>query len=171
MIYIDCGFYVGKALEYYAPFMDKDTELHIFEPNPKVDVVKSMERFPFKKMTWHKEAVWIKDGTAMFNVEERADAARLQQVRRSLGQSVKVKTIDFSKFIADLPEDKIICSMDIEGAEYPVLRKMIDDDTAKRLTLLDIEFHDRLIKNEDEASSAALRRRLEAQGVLVKLKI
>lgn len=170
MIYIDCGFYAGKALEYYAPFMDENTEVHVFEPNPKIDVKAHMERFPFL-MIWHEAAVWIKDGIAMFDIEEREDAARLRKVRKSLGKTVKVKTVDFSKFVADLPDDKIAISMDIEGAEYPVLRKMIKDGTAKKITLLDIEFHDRLLTDEDAGTSSALRRELETLGVLVKLKI
>lgn len=170
MIYIDCGFYAGKALEYYAPFMDKGTKVYAFEPNPLIDMKKMTERFPFK-IEHIPAAVWIKDGTAMFNLEERADAARLQKVRKSLGKTVKVKTIDFSKFVADLPDDNIVISMDIEGAEYPVLRKMLKDGTAKKITLLDIEFHSRLLKTEDEGSSSELRRQLEREGVLVKLKI
>lgn len=171
MIYIDCGFYAGKALEYYAHFFDKDTTVYIFEPNPNIPVEAHIDRFPDLNIIWKKQAVWTEDGKAMFSTGEREDAARLTDVRKSPGEEVEVETIDFSKFVADLPDDKITVSMDIEGAEYPVLRKMLEEGTAQKITLLDIEFHDRLLTDEDPASSSLLRRTLEAEGILVKLKI
>lgn len=170
-IFLDCGYYIGKALDYYAPLMDESWKVYVFEPNTKLDVEESLKRFPFKA-EWIKKAVWTEDGEAEFSLDGREDAAHLTDVRTSLDKKIKVKTLDFSKFVADLPKDAtIICSFDIEGAEFPVLRKMIADGTAQRISVLDIEFHNRLLKEEDEASASLLRRELEGLGVLVKLKL
>lgn len=171
-IFIDAGYYVGKALEYYAPFLDNTWMVYAFEPNEELNVEETMKAFPFK-VNWIKKAVWIQEGKMNFKLGERNDSSHLEAVRGSDNTpTITVDCIDFSEFIAELPEDStIIVSMDIEGAEYPVLRKMIKDQTVKRIKLLDLEFHHRLLTGEDEASSSLLRRELEGEGVLVKLKL
>lgn len=170
-IFLDCGYYVGKALEYYTPLMDDTWTVYAFEPNESLEVERTIQRFPFK-VNWIKKAVWTEDGTTKFRLAGRNDASHISEIRTSTDPEIEVETIDFSRFVAELPEDAIIvCSMDCEGAEYPVLRKMLKDGTAKRLKLLDIEFHQRLLTGEDEASTSLLRRTLEGEGVLVKLKL
>lgn len=170
-VFIDAGFYRGKALDYYAPFLDDTWEVYAFEPNIRLNAEQVTKKYPFP-ITFMDKAVWTENGVVEFRLDAREDASRLEAVRTSDQEKFYVPAIDFSKFIAEFPEDAIIvCSMDIEGAEYPVLRKMLADKTAQRITLLDIEFHDRLLTEEDEASSSALRRALEGEGVLVKLKI
>lgn len=170
-IFIDVGYYVGKALDYYAPLMDETWEVYVFEPNLELDVEESLKRFPFKA-TWIKAAAWTEDGEVEFRLGGRNDASHIDTIRESTDRKVIVPCIDFSKFVAELPEDAtIVCSFDGEGAEFPVLRKMLTDRTAQRISLLDIEFHHRLLTTEDEASASSLRRELEGEGVLVKLKL
>lgn len=168
--FLDCGYYTGKALEYYAPFLDDSWTVYVFEPNEELDVGESLKRFPFK-VNWVKKAIWTEDGEVKFRLGNRNDASHIDMIRDSVDRLITVPSIDFSKFIAELPDATIVCSMDIEGSEYPVLRKMLTDGTAKRIALLDIEFHHRLLENEDEASSSLLRRELEREGILVKLKL
>lgn len=170
-IFIDAGFYVGKALEYYAPFIDNSWTVYAFEPNPGLDVETSAERFPFK-IEFIRKAAWLHDGKVGFRLSGRTDAPHIDRIRASTDEKITVPCIDFSKFVADLPPDAIIiCSMDIEGAEFLVLRKMLEEKTIKRLTLLDVEFHHRLMPKEEGIDAAFLRRKIEEQGVLVKLKL
>ena len=168
-IFIDAGFYVGHALDYYAPLMDKDWLVYAFEPNPNLEVERSAARFPFE-VQFIKKAVWTEDGEMEFALGGRDDASHIKELRATTDKTIKVPCIDFSKFVKELPDTTIICSMDIEGAEFPVLEKMLKDDTAKKLNVLDIEFHHRLLdKPADDASR--LRIALEHEGVLVKLKL
>lgn len=170
-IFLDCGYYAGKALEYYAPLMDDTWIVYAFEPNEKLNVEESIKRFPFQ-VNWIKKAVWTKTGKVEFRLTGHDNASHIDSIRGSTDEKITVPCIDFSKFVAGLPKDAtIICSFDAEGAEFPILRKMIKDDTAKRISVLDIEFHHRLLPNEDGASASLLRRELESQGVLVKLKL
>lgn len=172
-IFIDAGYYVGKALDYYAPFLDSGWLVYVFEPNEELNVEESLRAKDLPcDVHWFKKAVWTEDGEIEFRLTGRNDASHIDSMRESIDPKITVPTIDFSRFVAELPKiATIVCSMDIEGAEYPVLRKMLADGTAKRLSLLDIEFHHRLLDTEDEASSSALRRELEGEGVLVKLKL
>lgn len=170
-IFIDAGYYIGKAMEYYAPFLDNTWTVYAFEPNTNMDVEESIKRFPFN-VEWIKKALWTEDGEKEFVLTGRNDASHLSSVRTSTDEKVTVPVINFSKFIADLPDDATICiSMDIEGAEYPVLRKMIEDKTISKVDLLDIEFHHRLLPNETDSTSSDLRQTIERLGVLVKLKL
>lgn len=172
-IFLDVGYYQGKALDYYAPLMDGTWKVYVFEPNEELDVWGSIhnKHYPFS-VTWIKKAVWTEDGEVEFRLTGRNDASHIDSIRTSTDKKITVPCVDFSRFVAELPEDAtIVCSFDAEGAEFPVLRKMIKDGTAQRLSLLDIEFHHRLLLNEDGASASALRQQLEGLGVLVKLKL
>lgn len=169
--FLDVGYYAGKALDYYAPLMDNTWKVYVFEPNLELDVGESLKRFPFEA-EWIKKAAWTEDGEVEFRLTGRNDASHIDGIRASTDRKVTVPCLDFSKFVAELPEDAtIVCSFDGEGAEFPVLRKMIKDRTIQRISLLDIEFHHRLLPNEDPASASLLRRELESEGVLVKLKL
>lgn len=55
----------------------------------------------------------------------------------------KVEAIDFSKWVLEnfTEEDFIILKMDIEGSEYKVLPKMIEDGSIKFINNLIIEWH------------------------------
>lgn len=168
-IFLDCGYYAGKALDYYAPLMDDKWVVHAFEPNPLLTVDTS--RFSFS-VNMHRDAVWVKNGQVRFTTQERHDAAYINKSRGSTAQAVLVPCIDFSQFVAELPEEAtIVCSMDIEGAEFEVLRKMIKDGTAQRISLLDIEFHHRLSSKHTPEDANELIRTLQSLGVLIKLKI
>lgn len=168
--FIDCGFYVGKALDYYAPFLDDSWSVWAFEPNITLDVENSLEHFPFL-VRWLPAAVWTEDGMLDYTVGGREDAAHITAMQ-PVEPTTRVPCIDFSRFIKELPPAEVlVVSMDIEGCEFPVLSKMLAEGTHKRITLLDIEFHHRIIEERTEADASQLRRQLERDGVLVKLKV
>ena len=172
-IFIDCGYYRGKALEYYAPFMDETWEVIAFEPRADLGVQSSFERSPFD-IEWYQIAVWTENGDIDYVIPNREDSAHILKDRGVAENEVikKVSSIDFSQFVDSLPEEAtIVVSMDIEGAEFPVLKKMIKDGTIERISLLDIEFHHRLIPGMTREDSDHLRREIEVRGTLVKLKL
>lgn len=170
--FIDCGFYVGKALEYYAPFLDNSWEVIVFEPNETLEVEESIKRFPFT-VQWFKQAVWTHDGETDFVIGGRHDASYLAELHGDVPEiATTVSCIDFSRFIKELPKDStVVVSMDVEGAEFPILEKMLQDGTAQKINLLDIEFHHRIIESKGEPDASRLRIALEGEGVLVKLKL
>jgi hypothetical protein len=79
-----------------------------------------------------------------------------------------VESIDFSKFLGGL-EGSIYVKMDIEGAEYEVLRQLIKDGNIKKIKELHIEFHHNVFKSESEASTNELIDRIKEAGVLITL--
>lgn len=171
MIFLDCGFYSGYALRKWidAQAVDDSWTIYAFEPNPGYPLKHRLDTFP--PINLIRKAVWIKDGTVNFHIGGRDDSA---SVAGTSGHSdfitKRVKCIDFSKFVSELPDDYIVCSMDIEGAEYQVLEKMLQDKTIDKINELDIEFHHRLMPDKDDDDSRELITQIRMRGVNVRLK-
>ncbi len=169
-IFLDCGFYVGNVTKSYLDkkIINDDWLMYAFEPNPITDA-----KEVHKNINLIEKAVWINNGQKMFKVGGRFDAGHLKGTTScGLKDFGLVETIDFSEFVENLPvSKKIICSMDIEGAEYRVLEKMIRKDTINRINLLDIEFHHRFMADYTSIESQKLIDELEKIGVKVKLKV
>jgi FkbM family methyltransferase len=58
-------------------------------------------------------------------------------------KEILVDCFDFSSWLREniKEDDYVVCKIDIEGAEFEVLKKCIKDDTLKLINHLDIEFH------------------------------
>lgn len=170
-IFLDCGYYAGKVLDMYLADgrIDKDWVVYAFEPNR--DLTLDVSRFPFK-VKLIKKAVWVKDGRVKFHIAGREDSASIKDTTgHTEPKEITVQSIDFSKFVAELPQAHIVCSMDIEGAEFYVLKKMIADGTVGRIAFLDIEFHHRFMNDYTDKEAQELIDGVEAAGVKVKLKV
>lgn len=173
-IYLDCGFYAGITLRRYidAGIIDKTWEIYVFEPNPEIKAEQRIEDhfsdFPVKLF---RQAVWTKDGEVEFEIAGREDAASISGTSGHVTPKViTVPSIDFSKFVDDLPKAYILCSMDIEGAEFYVLPKMLEEHTIDKIDLLEIEFHHRLMADRDIDDAKKLIKEVKKRGVKVKLK-
>jgi hypothetical protein len=160
MIYLNCGYYAGNDWNRFesAP----DWTIYAFEPNPELEVPDFVIR----------KAVWTEETEVDFAIGGRNDAASIKGTSgHSDPKMIKVQTIDFSKFVAELPDEPIICTMDCEGSEFPILEKMLKDGTIKKITLLDIEFHHRIMADYDSDDAHDLLNRIRKEGVLVCLRI
>lgn len=166
MIYLDCGFWQGRALEIYKDkgIVDDTWTIYAFEPNPDIEVEKYVAKYALP-IQLIKKAVWIKNGNVNFLISGRPDAARISK------EGVEVDTIDFPEFVSNLPDEAIICNMDIEGAEFTVLPKMIADGSISKISILEIEFHHRLMEKYEKADAEKLIDDLVRAGVKVIIKV
>ena len=82
---------------------------------------------------------------------------------------IEVESIDLSQWIIDNfdKEDYIILKMDIEGAEYTVLPKLIEDGTASYINRSFIEWHDWFM-GEYSGHTEKLKNQLYQMGVSVE---
>lgn len=167
-IYLDCGFYAGMALQKYIDkgIVDDTWEVYAFEPCP---MQQHLDKYPWVHHI--KKVVWIKNGRVNFLISNRENAHSVTGTTGNNGAKKTTKAaIDFSKFVASLPKAYIICSMDIEGSEFVVLKKMLDEHTIDKINILDIEFHHRLMLKYKPEDAQMLIKQIEARGVEVKLK-
>lgn len=162
-ILLDCGRFNGVAIEQYV--VDDSWKIYSFDPYPMPDL-----SLPEHELI--EKAVWIDDKGVEFSIDPRFQASHIKGIAGTeYEQTITVPSVDFSKFVSELPDELIICSMDIEGAEFQVLRKMIQDGTIQRIKVLDVEFHHRLMPDEDDNTARILTQQLWDLGVIVRQKI
>lgn len=163
MIYIDCGFYAGGALQKYkdSGIVGEPWLIYAFEPNPEIKSDRELIR----------KAVWISDGEVTFQIGGRDDASSIKGTGgHGDPRLIQVPSMDFSLFVAALPDEFTICSMDIEGAEFAVLEKMLDERTIDKIDILDVEFHHRLMADKSLEDAQELLTKLLTKTA-VRLKV
>lgn len=146
-VFIDCGGMDGCSIRFFRESYPnaKQFSIYSFEPNP----IFSDYYRKLKNVAFFNKAVWIYDGYIDFYLSnsEFKDGSTLIKGKNTgeLDKShpIKVKCIDLSKWILEtfIKEDYIILKMDIEGAEYEVLKKMFHDKSIDYIDELFIEFH------------------------------
>jgi FkbM family methyltransferase len=165
-IFLDCGQFDGVAIRQYC--VDDSWQIYSFEPEPQPK--EHTQDLP--PLNFIKKAVWTKNGWVNFSLDPKKQASHIVDVAGTDYENRKrVHTIDFSEFVSKLPKGLVVCSMDIEGAEFAVLRKMIKDKTIKRISVLDVEFHHRIMATEDDLTAKKLIQEISKLGVIVRLKI
>lgn len=162
-IFLDVGRFDGVAIQQYC--VDNSWEIYSFDidPQPNLDL---------PDHTLIESAAWIDNKGLRIALDPRKQASHIVGVAGTEYPETKsMPSLDFSWFVHELPPATIVCSFDAEGAEFAVLRKMIRDGTADMLSVLDIEFHHRMMNDEDDESARKLVQQLSALGVIVRLKI
>ncbi|GAG11449.1 unnamed protein product [marine sediment metagenome] len=150
-VYLDCGGYRGQTLDAFRKaYEDADEyEIHIFEPNTFIS------RKFFDGVVFHDVAVWTENCTNKMYVNRKKKNASGSSMFKGItsgklrkDKPITVKCIDFCEWIrANFTEqDYIVLKMNIEGAEYPILKKMIKDGTIWHINVLYVSFHRKEIK-------------------------
>jgi len=149
---IDCGGWKGDSVKELREIFDPgcDICIHTFEAHPRfASFYENIENHML-----HSQAVWTREGEIDFylqeddpvhNKDELGMGHSLFKEKRNIDSNkmMRVPSIDFSKWILDSfrKDDFIILKMDIEGAEYDVLNKMIQDGSMSYIDALYVEFH------------------------------
>jgi len=149
-VFIDCG---ARRCDVTRIFLEQgltDWDYYLFEPSPKLNgyFKKLVEDYPQVNFDYSKKAVWIEEGEIDFYYSRRGNSGSTILKEKFSNKvdhdnPVKVETIDFSSWVKDNinKDDYIILKVDIEGAEYEVLNKMVEDGTLDYADELIVEFH------------------------------
>ena len=151
-IYIDLGANHGETIESYLKTCP-DAVVFGFEANPRL-AEKLLEKFSFgKKPIFIMDAAcWIKDGHDKFYIGNDYSSTMIEGKRHSptypqfdidYKNHVIVRTVDFSRWMLEnfsFCQD-ICVKMDIEGAEYKVLQRLLDTGAIKMISELRCEWH------------------------------
>jgi len=161
-VFIDCGYYCGKAIKLFRKTIDfkDDFVFYAFDA--------SFNRNSKDKLTFLNKAVWIYDGEIEFYKSYRrgGKANGLFHNKRARKETtIKVECIDFSSWILKTftKNDYIILKMDIEGAETEVLNKMLHDGSIDYIKIAYIEFH-----NKKEETLETRRKLSEINGIQIR---
>ena len=158
-IFIDCG--ANDCHQQYDVDYIEGFRITAFEPNPKFK--NSFRHRP--DITFHPKAVWVENGEMDFYIEESTMGCSLlsskmtmdpgmtpEEKDTSLNNPIKVTTVDLAEYITSNhnKEDLIIVRMDIEGAEFAVLKHLIDTECIDYIDELWVEFHVGKVSIDDE---------------------
>jgi FkbM family methyltransferase len=152
-VYLDLGANVGGTIR---AFMQEHPSYacYAFEPNKALlpmiaDVGLDLGRDI--NVIWG--AAWVHDGAIDLFGSGRAAASTIihgKQEYEDLGwpaidysQPSRVPAIDLSRWLVQnfTRDDHVVVKMDIEGAEYKVLRKLLDDGSISLISRLRCEWH------------------------------
>ena len=134
MVVIDLGcFTYHEKHDSVQQLIDRFHPSHLYGFDPALTKV-----FKDDVVTLRPEAAWTQGGSIDWLSDNTAS-------RVGTGNGTAVPCFDFSAWLAAYkrrhPQARIILKMDIEGAEYPVLLKMITDGTDRHVELLLVEWH------------------------------
>lgn len=171
-VFLDLGFYYGGIIKAYANWgvVDRNWTIYAFDPNPSLDVDGAVSKLGLP-VTFSTKAAWVRNEPLSLHMGNLESAASLGFTSNNPEKTIPVQGFDFSAWLNSFNDSYIICSMDIEGAEYALLEKLLEDDTIKKINVLDIEFHHRFMKDKETRDSEALLKRVMNAGVTVRLKV
>lgn len=168
-IFIDCGAYNGDSIEEFKnwrkiAFPDKeDWKLYAFEPNPKFKQYWANQTH--ENLTFCDDAVWIKNEVIDFLVDQGSEplGSSLMMSKKNVANAPKIKVtaFDFSKWLTQFKNDFVVLKMDIEGAEFPLLDKMITDGTITIPDWLMVEFHPNKVAEYNSRDKEAFIERIK----------
>ncbi|WP_207477534.1 FkbM family methyltransferase [Arenibaculum pallidiluteum] len=152
-VFIDLGANHGVVTEKFGR-EHPDFELFTFEPNQALrnDIAAVAQKLG-RNIVHHSAAAWIRDGQISFFQSNEDVASTIVSGKREHPQygfsqidyskHVTVPCVDISRWIvsAFTANDFIVLKMDIEGAEYAVLTKMIFDGSLGMVRELICEWH------------------------------
>jgi FkbM family methyltransferase len=150
-IYLDFGANAGDTLADHIAANDVDLSWG-FEPNPMLaGALRS--RFAEERVEIIEMAAWTENGVLPLFLGNHPLSSTLlpgkvplenfPQFVITYDRSVEVQTLDTAAWLREhvLADDFVIAKMDIEGAEYPVLRRLLDTGTIDLIDELRCEFH------------------------------
>jgi FkbM family methyltransferase len=143
-VFIDCGGHQATSVRFFkAVYPDAESyEIYSFEANPNFR--RYFEEHNEVKM--HNVAVWTVDGEIKFYSNDGGASSVIKEKAKLGGfdkNKLSVPCIDFSGWIKNNIDitDYVVLKMDIEGAEYDVLDRMVDQGTIDYVDRLYIEWH------------------------------
>lgn len=159
--FLDCGTHFGKGLRsiIHLENIDNTWDIFCWEANPYTyEVFKKNKKYDYYNLTSYNAAVSDQYGTVKLNVqtintnEKTGDGSSIVQKEEWLCKAGKfeeiidISSIDFSDWVSKNCEqyDYVLVKFDIEGSEYPVLEKMIKDQSLKFIDKIYIEWHSRM---------------------------
>ena len=151
MIVVDLGCFPHRHEVSIEPLVKRyrPDVLYGFDPWP--DLAEGELRIGDSRVVLERTAAWIEDGVIEFarirglrawdSTVMRAKNSRGEWAPTRLREVVPVPCFDFSAWLRTLPEAPVV-KMDVEGAEFPILERMVEDGTDSLVSELLVEWHD-----------------------------
>jgi FkbM family methyltransferase len=172
-VFIDGGAHKGETIEAFvnAPmYAEHDWEVFSFEANPDL-----IPHIPVRdNVTVMNKALWVHDKGVRFHFGTTSLGGSIVKNRRTAAgrEPIHVESVDFGQWLKSQfrLEDTIHVKLDIEGAEYEILKKMSEDGTIEYVDKLYVEFHSPKMKGVTREDDRALVTTIERLNIPVVVK-
>ena len=170
-IAIDCGASDGRCT---ASLAATDATVYSFEPDPHGYAALQTMFDGRANVHLLKQAVGVgasrtrlyRAGNFADDPDRHVQASTVYASKTDIDptNAIEVEQIDLAAFVAALPGRVALLKMDIEGAEVPILEKLLDTGLIARIECTFAETHERIIP-ELASRTLALRRRIACEGL------
>ena len=148
------SFGVGYDISFDLDLIERTgCEIHAFDPTPAVAEWLGKQDTP-AQFHFHPWGLSDRDEVAQFafvDREESADFTLVDETATQENRSFDAEVFQLKSILERLGHDKLdLLKIDIEGAEYPVLRQILSDEPCFQQLL--VEFHHRFL-NIDKAET------------------
>jgi len=145
-IFIDCGAHCGESILEAKRRFGNDIKIYSFEANTNLANALIDHFKNDSNVNIENKAVWIDDSIIEFYLSTSwSDGSSLYKEKNSGGISenilLKIPSLNLSEFIKQHSDKYIILKLDIEGAEYEILNKLINEGTISFVNEIHGEFH------------------------------
>ncbi len=172
-ILIDGGAHKGETIREFEKselYLKHSWEIFSFEANPCL--------IPFipekQNLTVLNKAMWVDNGglNFYFGVDSLAGNVVNTHGTDTTKEPVYVDSVDFGQWLKEnfKLKDTIFVKMDIEGAEYAILDKMLEDGSMEYVDKLYVEFHSPIMDNISKEKDKEFIDAVEKLGIPVVVK-
>ena len=168
-LYIDLGAYTGDtAREFRDRYPGADQfDYRLFECRPGIEVIPPEG---VARVHVHRQAAWIRDGAIKFYESATRFGSSLLKEKKTgylrIRTPVTVPCLCFADWLFTTAKgvEYTVIKMNIEGAEYAILRQMIDRGSIGFVDELYVELHGEKV-GVDAEEDAALVQRMANEGL------
>ncbi len=152
-LFIDAGANIGSISKFILDSTKSSSfPIIAFEPDPEAFI--ALSKISDERLTKVNKAVWTSEGfTCLYRhkdweINQSHTSSTLVESKSNIDDknSVLVSTIDFADWLASSAASKVTIKMDIEGAEYKVLKHLIRRQALKKVHRIYCEFHPNSIR-------------------------
>lgn len=146
MIFVDIGAYNGDTIQQFYNWGHllgdpHEFKIYAFEPNPiHKEALETLEKQK-KNLTVSNKAAWVTNGKIEFTVDDIGSTVMKSKKNWGKGEIIEVECFDFSEWLQNNADEFVIVKMDCEGAEFPILERLIADNTIELIDMLWVEMH------------------------------
>jgi len=164
--FIDLGANKGDGIKWcrnYYSINGLNYMVYAFEPVPAL--FHNLKRKYKSRVLCYKSAAWTEVGRKRLNLSGNDLSSSFYN---HIGDShIVVDTFDFSSWLRAhfSGDDYIVVKMNIEGAEFPILSKMIADDTIELVDDLYCQFHPNIEPKPEKGLQESILKTIKARGV------
>jgi len=170
--FIDCGAGGGSIGDFILGHENQNLRIVGFEPNSSFDNewIQLRKNFPQHDIHVEKKAVWVANVQKEYlKFDQWCGNNILGMVKSNVRDRIMVDCVDFDEWSKRNVSGFSILKMDIEGAEFPVLEKMMETGSLLLFSECWVEFHDRYDQNNLKPRKEKIMKYFAENGIKFKM--